>query len=122
VISESLLAKLDIDEQTSLICAQVGIITRKSMSPAEAVADAQRLVAWVNEGKESHKRFRLSAVALAMDHRVGGASIDKIMEVASQLYKAMYPPPPPPTPVKKKPAQRKKKAVMKKGSYYKSVG
>jgi hypothetical protein len=57
-----------------------------------------------------------------MDHRVGGASIDKIMEVASQLYEAMYPPPPPPAPVKKKPTQHKKKAVKKKGSYYKTVG
>jgi hypothetical protein len=92
------------------------------MSPAEAVVDAQRLVTWVNDGKEAHKRFRLSAVALAMDHRVGGASIDKIMEVASQLYEAMYPPPPPPAPVKKKPTQHKKKAVKKKGSYYRTVG
>jgi hypothetical protein len=121
----SMIDSMDLSARTALIAAKVSLACRQSsQSPTEAVLDSRRLVNWVETPhRPEQQEFRLGSLALALEYRVSGATLDKILVVSQMIYESKYPPPPPPKPSPESAVRstHKKKASKKKGVRRKKI-
>lgn len=76
------------EDKVALTCARVGLMCRGgSHTPQEAIMITAPLRDWVLETSSGDEQlFRLGCVELALDHRVGNSTVEKILDVSRAIF------------------------------------